>query len=53
MALNGLGDDKTKSKTFNYIAKQFKGNNEEILKILNLICAYLKIKKNYQKKYNQ
>ena len=53
MALNSLGDDKTKSKTFNYIAKQFKGNNEGILKILNLICAYLKIKKNYQKKYNQ
>ena len=37
MALNGLGDDKTKSKTFNYIAKQFKGNNEGILKILTQI----------------
>ena len=37
MALNGLEDDKTKRKTFNFIAKQFKGNNEELLRILTQI----------------
>ena len=37
MALNGLEDEKTKSKTFNFVAKQFKGNNEGILRILTQI----------------
>lgn len=37
MALNGLEDEKTKSKTFNFVAKQFKGNNEGLLKILTQI----------------
>ena len=37
MALNSLEDEKTKSKTFNFIAKQFKGNNEGILRILTQI----------------
>ncbi len=36
-ALNSLEDDKIKSKTFNFIAKQFKGNNEGLLKILTQI----------------
>lgn len=27
VALNNLNDDETKSKTFNFVAKQFKGNN--------------------------
>lgn len=37
LALNSLGDDKTKSKTFNFIAKQFKGNNLKVLEILTQI----------------
>ena len=37
VALNSLDDDKIKSKTFNFIAKQFKGNNEGLLKILTQI----------------
>jgi len=37
MALNNLEDDKTKSKTFNFIAKQFKGNQEVVLRILTQI----------------
>ena len=37
MALNSLEDEKAKRKTFNFIAKQFKGNNEGILKILTQI----------------
>ena len=37
MALNDLEDEKTKSKTFNFVAKQFKGNNEGILRILTQI----------------
>ena len=36
-ALNNLSDEKTKSKTFNFIAKQFKGNNIGLLKILERI----------------
>ena len=36
-ALNGLGDDETKRKTFNFIAKQFKGNDEGLLRILTQI----------------
>ena len=36
-ALNSLGDDKTKNKTFNFIAKQFKGNNIGLLNILTQI----------------
>lgn len=36
-ALNSLEDDKTKRKTFNFVAKQFKGNNEGLLKILTQI----------------
>ena len=37
MLLNGLADEKSKAQTFNYIAKQFKGNNDGILKILTQI----------------
>ncbi len=37
IALNSLEGDKTKSKTFNFIAKQFKGNNEGLLRILTQI----------------
>lgn len=37
IALNGLEDEKTKSKTFNFVAKQFKGNNEGLLRILTQI----------------
>lgn len=37
MALNGLEDEKTKSKTFNFVAKQFKGNNDGLLRILTQI----------------
>lgn len=37
MTLNSLEDEKTKSKTFNFVAKQFKGNNEGLLKILTQI----------------
>ena len=36
-ALNSLEDDKTKRKTFNFVAKQFKGNNEGLLRILTQI----------------
>lgn len=34
IALKSLSDDKTKSKTFNFVAKQFKGNNIGLLEIL-------------------
>ena len=37
VALNSLEDDKAKSKTFNFIAKQLKGNNEGLLRILTQI----------------
>lgn len=37
IALNGLEDDKVKSKSFNFIAKQFKGNSEGLLRILTQI----------------
>ena len=36
-SLNDLGDEKTKSKTFNFVAKQFKGNNIGLLTILSQI----------------
>ena len=36
-ALNELSDDETKRKTFNFIAKQFKGNDEGLLRILTQI----------------
>ena len=36
-ALNSLEDDEARSKTFNFIAKQFKGNSEGLLKILTQI----------------
>ncbi|MGN1310374.1 MAG: transglutaminase domain-containing protein [Clostridia bacterium] len=36
-ALKSLSDDKTKSKTFNFVAKQFKGNNIGLLEILTQI----------------
>lgn len=36
-ALNNLEDDKAKSKTFNFVAKQFKGNNEGLLRIITQI----------------
>ena len=37
IALNGLSDEKTKSKTFKFVAKQFKGNNIGLLEILTQI----------------
>lgn len=37
ISLNGFSDDKTKSKTFNFVAKQFKGNNTGLLEILTQI----------------
>lgn len=36
-ALNSLSDNKTKEKTFNFVAKQFKGNNIGLLTILSQI----------------
>lgn len=36
-ALNGLSDEKTKGKTFNFVSKQFKGNNMGLLEILTQI----------------
>ncbi len=36
-ALNKLSDDKTKNKTFNFVAKQLKGNNIGLLQILTQI----------------
>lgn len=35
--LNSFSDDKTKNKTFNFVAKQFKGNNIVLLNILTQI----------------
>lgn len=35
--LNSLSDDKTKGKTFNFVSKQFKGNNKGLLEILTQI----------------
>ena len=35
--LNSFEDEKTKRKTFNFVAKQFKGNNEGLLSILTQI----------------
>lgn len=37
IALNNLNDAETKSKTFNFVAKQFKGNNIGLLEILTQI----------------
>lgn len=37
MALNGLEDENTTRKTFNFIAKQFKGNESGLLEILSHI----------------
>ena len=37
IALNDLNDAETKSKTFNFVAKQFKGNNIGLLEILTQI----------------
>ena len=37
IALNSLNDDETKRKTFNFVAKQFKGNNIGLLEILTQI----------------
>jgi len=45
-ALNELEDDKAKSKTFNFISKQFKGNNEGLLRILTQIDFDVKIPPN-------
>ncbi len=36
-ALNNLGEDETKRKTFNFVAKQFKGNSIGLLEILTRI----------------
>lgn len=36
-ALNSLSDEKTKGKTFNFVSKQFKGNNMGLLEILTQI----------------
>lgn len=45
-ALNELEDNKTKGKTFNFISKQFKGNNEGLLRILTQIDFDVKIPPN-------
>lgn len=45
-ALNGLEDDKTKTRTFNFVAKQFKGNNEGLLRILAQIDFDVEIPSN-------
>ena len=45
-ALNSLEDEKSKGKTFNFIAKQFKGNNEELLRILTQIDFDVNIPQN-------
>ena len=37
IALNSFNDDETKRKTFNFVAKQFKGNNIVLLEILTQI----------------
>ena len=42
-ALNGLEDIEAKRKTFKFIAKQLKGNNEEILRILSQINFDVKL----------
>ena len=36
-ALDGLPDDETKRKTFNFIAKQFKGRGTDLLHLMSLI----------------
>lgn len=46
IALNALEDDKTKTQTFNFIAKQFKGNNEGLLRILTQVDFDVEIPKN-------
>ena len=45
-ALNSLEDEKSKRKTFNFIAKQFKGNNEGLLSILTQIDFDVEIPSN-------
>lgn len=42
-ALNGLDDEESKRKTFNFVTKQFKGNNEGLLRILTQIGFDVKI----------
>lgn len=44
--LNDFGDEESKRKTFNYIAKQFKGNNIGLLKILASIDFNVTIPQN-------
>lgn len=44
--LNDLGDEETKKKTLNYIAKQFKGNNIGLLRILASIDFNVTIPQN-------
>ncbi len=45
-ALNGLSDEKTKRKTFNFVAKQFKGNSIGLLEILTQIDFDVEIPSN-------